>query len=55
MLSDFKGGLISLTKICHSNFAKNDPKDFELFLDNLITYGTDYTNFDKKMPVFELR
>ena len=47
--------MVSFGHICHPNFSKKLPTDFELFLDNLLTYGSEYRELNGVKTVFDLR
>ena len=47
-----QAGILRLGQIAHPNFNSNSDK-LQLFLDNLFTYGSDYTNLKNSYQVQE--
>jgi len=53
-INDLHGGIIKLGGICHPNFP-TQLSHFSLFLDNLITYGSEYVDFKNPYSLMALR
>lgn len=52
LVNDFEGGLISMGNLClpgHS-YCKESRENFNLMIDNLLTYGNNYTYSDTCFP-----